>query len=131
MSNKIAASSTVFVIGPAWSNEDANATIPHLDTLPYEGFKPTVPVKEAGCLIEPPVSVPREATQRSPETAAADPPDDPPGTSSLSEFTDFHGFLTEPKKLVLLVEPIANSSQFNLPKLIKPASSQFWVTVDS
>ena len=32
--------------------------MPYLEQLPYVGFSPTVPVKEAGCLIEPPVSVP-------------------------------------------------------------------------
>ena len=58
ISKSIAASSTVLVIGPAWSRDEAKATIPHLDTRPYEGLSPTVPVKDAGCLIDPPVSVP-------------------------------------------------------------------------
>ena len=42
----------------ARSKDDANATIPYLEQLPYVGFKPTVPVNDAGCLIDPPVSVP-------------------------------------------------------------------------
>ena len=32
--------------------------MPYLEQLPYVGFKPTVPVNDAGCLIDPPVSVP-------------------------------------------------------------------------
>ena len=47
------------------------------------GFNLTVPVKEAGCLIDPPVSVPIVAGVKSAASADADPPDDPPGTVSL------------------------------------------------
>ena len=32
--------------------------MPYREQLPYVGFNPTVPVKDAGCLIDPPVSVP-------------------------------------------------------------------------
>ena len=54
--------------------------MPHLEHLPYVGFNPTVPVKEAGCLIEPPVSVPIVAGVSPAAKAEAEPPDDPPGT---------------------------------------------------
>ena len=53
---------------------------------------PQTPVREAGCLIEPPVSVPVEQGISLAATLAAEPPDDPPGTYSIS-----HGFLTLPK----------------------------------
>ena len=43
-------------------------------------LNPTTPQKAAGCLIEPPVSVPIEASQSFAATAAAEPPLDPPGT---------------------------------------------------
>jgi hypothetical protein len=58
---------------------------------------PTVPVKAAGWRIEPPVSVAVAPAHRNAATAAAEPPDEPPGTSagafswSLSPAT---GFLT-------------------------------------
>ena len=78
-----ALSFTDLVIGPAWSSDEAKAIIPHLEHLPYVGFKPTVPQKDAGCLIDPPVSVPSAAGANLPETADAEPPDDPPGTKSL------------------------------------------------
>ena len=85
-----------------------------------------MPVNEAGCLIDPPVSVPIEIGVSWPATAAADPPDDPPGTKFLSI-----GLCTFPKKLVSFDDPIANSSQFNLPSKIPPSFQIFWVTVDS
>ena len=50
-----------------------------------------MPVKEAGCLIEPPVSVPIVAGVKLAASADADPPDDPPGTVSLAI-----GFITFP-----------------------------------
>ena len=40
-----------------------------------------MPVKAAGWRIEPPVSVPVAPRQRSAATAAAEPPDEPPGVS--------------------------------------------------
>src|SRR4030042_1891955 len=44
-----------------------------------------MPQNEAGWRIEPPVSVPRAAKQSRAETAAAEPPDDPPGTRAKSQ----------------------------------------------
>ena len=49
-------------------------------------------MSEAGCLIDPPVSVPVEQGDIPAATHAAEPPDDPPGTQFV-----FHGFLTSPK----------------------------------
>ena len=50
-------------------------------------------------------------------TAAADPPDDPPGTRSGAS-----GFLVGPNALFSVDEPIANSSMFVLATTIAPAS---------
>src|SRR3989304_2763181 len=80
--SRIAASSTSFVSGPAWSSDDAKAIMPTLETRPYGGFTDTVPQHEAGCLIEPRVSVPSEAAHRDAATAAAEPPGLPPGAPS-------------------------------------------------
>jgi hypothetical protein len=49
-------------------------------------------VSAAGWRIEPPVSVPVAAGAMQAATAAAEPPDEPPGTRLWS-----HGFLTGPK----------------------------------
>ena len=55
------------------------------------GFKPQMPVNDAGCRIEPPVSVPVVAGMSLAATDAADPPELPPGT-----YSTFQGFLTGP-----------------------------------
>ena len=47
------------------------------------GLIPTTPQKLAGCLIEPPVSVPVAPKHKSAATAAAEPPDEPPGASGI------------------------------------------------
>ena len=52
---------------------------------------PVMPVKLAGWRIEPPVSVPVAAGTRRAATAAAVPPDEPPGTRVAS-----HGLRTGP-----------------------------------
>ena len=63
-----------------------------METNPYVGFNPTTPQNDAGVLMEPPVSVPMAPKHISDETAAAEPPEDPPGLRSRA-----HGFRTGPK----------------------------------
>ena len=46
---------------------------------------PVTPEKLAGWRIEPPVSVPVAAGSRRAATAAAEPPDEPPGTRAASQ----------------------------------------------
>ena len=57
---------------------------------------PTVAVKAAGCRIEPPVSVAVAPAQRRAATAAADPPEEPPGTSGAFDPRARHGLTTGP-----------------------------------
>src|SRR5215203_2420574 len=90
---------------PIWSSDEANATSPKREILPYVGFNPTIPHSEAGWRTEPPVSEPRLARTTPEATATAEPPELPPGTRSRS-----HGFLTAPKAEDSLELPIANSS---------------------
>jgi hypothetical protein len=87
---------------------------------------PVMPQKAAGWRIEPPVSVPVAAGARRAAIAAAEPPEEPPGTAETS-----HGFCTAPKAEFSLAEPIANSSQFSLPSVTMPASPNFVTTVAS
>src|SRR5678815_1557080 len=75
-----------------------------------------MPDSDAGCRIEPPVSVPVDPGTRRAAIAAAEPPELPPGT-----YATFHGFLTVPKYDVSFDEPIANSSMFVLPTSTVPA----------
>ena len=87
---------------------------------------PVMPQKLAGWRIEPPVSVPVAAGTRRAATAAAEPPEEPPGTRLSS-----HGFWTGAKAEFSLVEPIANSSQLSLPSVTMPASARRATTVAS
>ena len=67
--------------------------------------------------MEPPVSDPM-AYQHSPAaTAAAAPPEDPPGARSRSQ-----GFRVGPYQEVSEVEPMANSSMFSFPSRTPPAA---------
>src|SRR5574343_557935 len=101
--------------------------MPQRDTVPYEGLRPVRPHSAAGWRIEPPVSVPVAAGARRAATAAAEPPDEPPGTRAVS-----HGLRTGPKNEVSFDEPIANSSILVLPSDTRPASRCiFSITVAS
>ena len=90
------------------------------------GLRPVTPHREAGCLIEPPVSVPVTNGAMPAASAAAEPPELPPGTQLRSQ-----GFLTAPKKLVSLEEPIANSSILHLPSITAPSACILETTVAS
>src|SRR3569623_33651 len=99
---------------------------PYRETRPYVGFMPSTPHRAAGWRMEPPVSVPIAPAQSEAATAAADPPDDPPGTCASD-----HGFRTAPRELFSFDEPIANSSMFSLPSITVPAAASRCPTVDS
>ena len=63
--------------------------------------------------------------------AAAEPPDDPPGTSGVFEPLRRHGDTTGPSAEVSFEEPIANSSLLVLPSITAPSRQSCAVTVDS
>ncbi len=93
---------------------------------------PAMPVKAAGCRIEPPVSVPVAAGHSRAAIAADEPPDEPPGASgALPPSARRHGEITVPNALVSLDEPIANWSMLSLPSIPAPAAHRFALTVDS
>src|SRR5687767_14501530 len=76
--------------------------------------------------MDPPVSDPRVAMHSSMATAAAEPPEEPPGMRVLS-----HG-LRVVKKAEFSVElPMANSSILRRPKTMAPAARSFSTTVAS
>lgn len=60
------------------------------------GLNPKIPHKDAGTLIEPPVSVPNENGIKPAATATADPPLDPPEI-----LFNERGFFVSPKKNIL------------------------------
>jgi hypothetical protein len=93
---------------------------------------PVMPTKAAGWRIDPPVSVPVTPGASRAATAAAEPPELPPGVSAaLPPSLRRHGDRTGPQALVSLDEPIANSSMFNLPSMPAPAAKRLALTVDS
>src|ERR1700724_2981716 len=105
--------------------------MPQREHRPKVGLMPTIPVKAAGCRIEPPVSVPTAPRQMFAATAAADPPDEPPGTSCVFEPLRRHGETTGPKYELSFDEPMANSSLLSLPSITAPLRHRLAVTVDS
>src|ERR1700733_13757603 len=92
---------------------------------------PPVAVNAAGWRIDPPVSVAVAPMHSSAATAEAEPPDEPPGTSAVSEPARRHGLTTAPKHEVSFEEPIANSSLLSLPSMMAPSRQSCEVTVDS
>ena len=68
--------------------------------------------------MEPPVSDPSETVTSPDATAAAEPPDEPPGTRVVS-----HGLLVRWNALDSVDEPNANSSMLAFPMGVTPASS--------
>ena len=85
-----------------------------------------MPQTAAGWRIDPPVSVPSASGARPAATAAAEPPDEPPGTRVSSQ-----GLSVGPYALFSVDEPIANSSMFVLPKRMAPACLRRLMTVAS
>ena len=79
---------------------------------------PTTPQRAAGWRIEPPVSEPSASGTMPAATAAAEPPEEPPGTRVRS-----HGLLVGWKAEVSVDEPKANSSMLALPMGRQPALS--------
>src|SRR5919204_3172142 len=83
-----------------------------------------MPQSAAGCRIEPPVSVPIAQGARPAATAAALPPEEPPGTRPRS-----HGLRTGPKAEFSVEEPIANSSWLVFASSGAPAPDSLATTV--
>ncbi len=110
--------------GPAWSSDEAKAMSPERETRPYVGFSPTTPHSDAGWRMLPPVSVPIDQTASPAATAAALPPDDPPGTLPKS-----HGLRVGNQAEFSVDDPMANSSRLVLPSIGRPAASRRSATV--
>src|ERR1700752_5365894 len=85
---------------------------------------PTMPHRAAGWRIEPPVSVPSAHGTSPAATAAALPPEEPPGTRLSS-----HGLRGGPNAECSVDEPIATSSCLVLPNSGAPAAARRAPTV--
>ena len=87
---------------------------------------PTTPQRAAGWRMEPPVSEPSASGAKPAATAAAEPPDDPPGTRLRS-----WGLRVGPNAEASVEEPMANSSMLVFPTITAPASASRVTTVAS
>src|SRR6266536_3626095 len=85
-----------------------------------------MPQTAPGCRIDPPVSVPIASGASNEATAAAEPPDEPPGTRLRSQ-----GLRDGPNAEFSVDEPIANSSMLVLPSRTTPARLSRLVIVAS
>lgn len=91
---------------------------------PRPGLRPTRPQLAAGMRIEPPPSLaPAHGTMPA-ATAAADPPEDPPGVRCRS-----HGLRVEPHAAGSVMPLAPNSGVLVLPKITSPASIQRCTTL--
>src|SRR5580704_14990999 len=91
-------------------------------TRPTVGFKPTMPLIEAGLTMDPSVSVPTAMAHKFEETATADPELDPDGVRSVA-----YGLRHwPPRPLQPLNEcverKLAHSLKLVLPKITAPAA---------
>ena len=102
--NAAASIATVRARKPGESNDGASATPPAREMRPKVVFSPSTPQNAAGSRIDPPVSLPMASGTSPAATAAADPPEDPPGTRPRS-----HGFEVEPRVACWVVIPQPNS----------------------
>ena len=87
------------------------------EILPRLGFSPTSPQHAAGMRIEPPPSLPWATGTMPAATAAAAPPDEPPGVRCRS-----HGLRVGPKMRASLTGSTANSGSVVVPTITNPAS---------
>ena len=87
------------------------------ETRPRLGLSPTSPQHAAGIRIEPPPSLPCATGSIPAATAAAAPPDEPPGVRSRSQ-----GLRVAPLWRGSVVGRIPNSGMFVVPTTTNPAS---------
>ena len=111
-----AQSVTLIVCGPTW------ATVPKGDsgyagTRPKLAFMPTLPQKAAGMRTLPAPSVPMDTGPRPAATAAAVPPEEPPGVRDGS-----HGLRVIPVRGEFVSALHPNSGVVVLPNITAPAS---------
>ena len=91
---------------------------------PRLGFSPTRPQQAAGIRIEPPPSLPWATGTMPAATAAAAPPEEPPGVRSRS-----HGLRVGPKMRASLTGRIPYSGSVVVPTITNPASRRRRVTL--
>jgi hypothetical protein len=110
-------SATSRAIGPEWPSSDQPPKPGPCGTSPKVGLNPATPQSAAGNLIEPPPSVPMLSAPQPEATAAALPPDEPPGVKSR-----FHGLRVTPQSGLSVTVLWQNSGVVVLPMTMAPAA---------
>ncbi len=95
----------------------ARCVTPKVGIRPYVGFRPGNPVKLAGVRIEPPPSLAVQNGTMPADTAADEPPLDPPGVRDGS-----HGFRVTPSSGLAVYAKVPNSGLAVFPTGIAPAT---------
>ncbi len=116
-------SATVRVSMPSMPSEESPSS-GAAEMRPRLGFSPTSPQHAAGMRTEPPPSLPWATGTMPLATAAAAPPEDPPGVRSGS-----HGLRVGPKMRASLVGRIPYSGSVVVPTITNPASFRRRVTL--
>ena len=110
------------VCGPRWATEPKGDN-GYAGTRPKLGFRPTLPQKAAGMRTLPAPSVPMPIGPMPAATAAAAPPEEPPGVLAR-----FQGLRVRPVSGELVSPLQPNSGVVVLPSSTAPASRSLAVT---
>ncbi len=123
-SSRAAESRTERVITPSMASPDSSAPCsgPKL-TRPRLALSAKSPQQEAGMRSEPPPSLPCAAGTMRAATAAAEPPEEPPGVCSR-----FQGLRQGPRASGSVTALIPNSGALVWPKSTRPAALSRWTT---
>ena len=117
-SRTAAVSRLVLAIGPLTVNKPLpGGNGPPLGIRPCEVFMPVNPHNAAGIRIEPPPSDPVASGTRPAASAAAVPPDDPPGV-----WARLQGLRVIPKGTLSVLPRCPNSGVFVFPTTTQPAA---------
>ena len=93
-----------------------------VEISPCVGLWPKMPVKDDGIRTEPRVSLPRAAAHRPADTAAAEPPEEPPALWPCRQ-----GFWVRPNQGLSVRAPNAPSCMLTSPRITAPAARS-WAT---
>ncbi len=107
---------------PTWSRVQLMGITSPVEIRPCVGLWPKMPVKDEGIRTEPRVSLPSAAAHRPADTAAADPPEEPPALEPC-----FHGLWVRPNQGLSVRAPNAPSCMLTSPRITAPAARS-WAT---
>ena len=130
-SRRSAASRTVRASGPGASWLALMGTMPRVGTAPTVGLIPTTPLRAAGQVMEPFVSVPTASGTIPAATAAPEPDDDPPALRSSAQGLPVRPPTADQPLVDMGDRKFAHSDMFAAPIITAPASRSRRATGES